>query len=93
MAPIGRTEIGADAVGAGVATEGNGIQPLAWKTGIAHAIEPGNGGAVEGHRQQTGQAPAGNWSIAAIDPAQKAAVAAGGAHLAMADRGRQARQN
>jgi hypothetical protein len=44
-------QIRPDAVGAGEAAEGHGIQPLAGEARIAHAIQAPDAGAVEGHRQ------------------------------------------
>ena len=48
------SQVGADAVGAGEAAEGHGVEALAGKAGITHAIEAAHARAVERHRQQAG---------------------------------------
>jgi hypothetical protein len=68
-------------VGAGKAGEGNGIEPLAGEGAIPHAVQVGDGGAIEGHAQQAPGIPAGDRPIGAVAAAQKAAVGAGGAYL------------
>ena len=47
-------QIRPNAVGAGEAAEGHGVEALAGEAGIAHAVEAVDAGAVEGHWQEAG---------------------------------------
>ena len=86
-------QIGADAVGAGEAAEGNRVEPLAGEAGIANAVEAADAGAVEGHRQEARQSHRRDGAIAAAAAAKEAAMAAGSADLPVGDGAGQARQD
>ncbi|MFS8859887.1 hypothetical protein NW852_05140 [Synechococcus sp. H60.1] len=68
-------------MGAGKPGEGDGVEALTGEGAIAHAVEVGNGGAVEGHAQEAPGSAARDGAVGAVDAAQEAAVGAGSAHL------------
>ena len=80
-------------MGTGKAAEGHGIEPLAWKAGVADAIQTVDARAIEGHGQQARQAQARDGAIGAPHAAEEAAVGAGGANLAVLDAAGQPRHN
>ena len=72
-------------MGAGETTEGHRVETLPGEAGIADA-EVADTGAVEGHRQQTGELHRRDRAVAALEPAEKTAVASRRPNLLVGDR-------